>query len=220
MQAAATMERENWRPGPPSQPAERRRYNLKLETRNSKLILASASPRRAELLRNAEIPFLAEPAHLVEVRGDHESPEQYVRRLAREKAQTVFARHPSEFVLGADTEVVLDGAVLGKPRDVADAVRMLRLLSARTHLVMTAICLLGPGVEDSQIETTTVTFGNVANQDVEDYAASGETLDKAGGYAIQGMASRWITRIEGCYFNVVGLPVPLVYRLLREHGAI
>jgi septum formation protein len=190
------------------------------KTRNSKLVLASASPRRSELLRNAGIAFVADPAHLVEVRGDHESPEEYVRRLAREKAQAVFARHPSEFVLGADTEVVVDGGVLGKPRDVADAARMLRLLSGRSHFVMTGVCLLGPGVEDTRIEITTVTFGSIAEKDAEEYAASGETLDKAGGYAIQGIASRWITRIEGCYFNVVGLPVPLVYRLLREHGAI
>jgi len=193
---------------------------LKSETRNSKLILASASPRRSELLCNAGIEFTVLPAHIPEFRRDHESPDEYVCRLAREKAQAVFAQQPLDYVLGADTEVIVDGRVLGKPRDPEDAARMLRLLSGRSHVVTTGVCLLGPGVDDTRAETTLVTFDPLSEDQVRSYVASGEPMDKAGAYAIQGIASRWITRLDGCYFNVVGLPVPLLYRMLREHGVL
>jgi septum formation protein len=154
------------------------------------------------------------------VRQPYESPEQFVRRLAREKAMAVAKVYPGRMVLGADTDVIVDDKVLGKPRDADAAMAMLRLLSGRAHVVMTGVTLLGPGVDDTRIESTVVTFADVTSEDIGAYVASGEPMDKAGAYAIQGIASRWIPRIEGCYFNVVGLPVPLVYRMLREHGAV
>ena len=193
---------------------------MKLETRNPKLILASASPRRAELLRNAGIDFIVCPAHIPEQRQDSEPPLEYAMRLARDKARAVAAQNPNAFVLGADTIVVADEHVLEKPADTADAVRMLRLLSGRTHQVTTAVCLAGPGVEDAATETTEVVMTSISEQEIRAYVATGEPMDKAGAYAIQGRASRWVMRIDGCYFNVVGLPVPLVYRLLLRHGGI
>jgi septum formation protein len=188
--------------------------------RNAKLILASASPRRAELLRNAGIDFVVRPAHIPEQRQDSEPPQQYAIRLAQEKARAVAAAEPGAFVLGADTIVCADEHVLEKPTDAADAGRMLRLLSGRAHQVTTAVCLMGPGVEDTATETTEVAMSALTDEEIHAYVASGEPMDKAGAYAIQGRASRWVTRIDGCYFNVVGLPVPLVYRMLLRHGAI
>jgi septum formation protein len=139
----------------------------------------------------------------------------YAQRLARDKARAVFARHPQSAVLGADTVVVVDQHLLEKPTDEADAARMLRLLSGRTHQVITGVCLVAPNFEQTEVEITQVVFSPLRGQDIADYVASGEPMDKAGAYAIQGMASRWVERIEGCYFNVVGLPVPWVYRMLR-----
>ena len=188
--------------------------------KESKLILASASPRRAELLRNARIEFRVSEAEVPEVRRDQEWPEDFVRRIAGEKARAVFAKHPHRFVLGADTVVIVDGQVLGKPTDAQDASRMLRLLSGGSHLVTTGVCLLGPETEDTRAETTTVSFSPLADAEIADYVATGEPMDKAGAYAIQGIASRWVTHLDGCYFNVMGLPVPLVYRMLREHGIL
>ncbi len=189
-------------------------------TNNARLILASASPRRRELLHRAGIEVDVEPAHVPEEMLSGESPKQYAERLAREKADTVFTRRPDRFVLGADTIVIVENHVLGKPTDAADAGRMLRLLSGRTHQVTTGVCLLGTGICDVRSETTQVHFGRLTEDQIGDYIASGEPMDKAGAYGIQGRASCWIPRVEGCYFNVVGLPVPLVYRMLREHGAI
>ena len=185
-----------------------------------KLILASASPRRAELLRNAGIPFTVQPTQVPERRRRGESPKKFAERLAREKARAIRARKPRSVVLGADTVVLVRGQVLGKPRDRSDAARMLRLLSGRSHRVTTAVCLAGPGFEDVRSETTRVGMRKLSAREIHDYVASGEPMDKAGAYAIQGLASRWISRIEGCYFNVVGLPVPLVYRMLRTHGLL
>ena len=179
------------------------------------LVLASASPRRAELLRNAGVPFTVEPAHVPEQPADHEKPVDYAQRLARDKARAVFARHPESAVLGADTVVVVDEHLLEKPSGQADAARMLRLLSGRTHQVITGVCLVAPDFEQSEAEITQVIFSPLSEGEIAAYVASGEPLDKAGAYAIQGMASRWVERIEGCYFNVVGLPVPRVYRMLR-----
>jgi septum formation protein len=190
------------------------------------LILASASPRRQELLRNARIPFVVQPANVVEQHRPGETPEACVQRLAREKGNAVAGRtNPDTAILAADTEVVLDlqsGTPLGKPRDVADAERMLRLLSGRSHYVVTGICLIwtdGNGRRRSEdaAEVTRVEMIEITPEEIREYVATGEPMDKAGAYAIQGIASRWIARIEGCYFNVVGLPVPLVYRMLREY---
>ncbi len=193
------------------------------------LVLASASLRRQELLRNAGIRFTISPANIPEIPLAGESPRGCAERLAREKAQAIFRQQPGQPVLGADTVVVVDGDILGKPRDEADASRMLRLLSGRTHQVTTGVCLAGPsprtgnqkletGFADTRSETTLVTMTTLSEQEIGAYIATGEPMDKAGAYAIQGIASRWIPRIEGDYFNVVGLPVALVFRMLRENG--
>jgi septum formation protein len=195
------------------------------------LVLASASPRRQELLRNAGVRFVVQPTNIPEVPQPGEAPRAFAERMAREKALTVFRRRPNDFVLGADTIVIVDGEILGKPRDSADAVRMLRVLSGRTHQVITGVCLVSPrlrtedwrqeaGFEDIRSETTLVTMDPLGDDDIHSYVSTGEPRDKAGAYAIQGKASRWVSRIEGDYFNVVGLPVSLVYKMLREHGAI
>lgn len=191
------------------------------------LILASASPRRLELLRSAGIEFTVQPTDIPEVPQPGESPQSCAERLSCEKAHVVARQNPGHFVLGADTIVVVDGQMLGKPRDAADATRMLRLLSGRLHQVITGVSLIGPSgpssscsFVDTRSETTLVQMSGLNAAEIDNYIASGEPMDKAGAYAIQGMASRWITRIEGDYPNVVGLPVALVYRMLREHGAI
>jgi septum formation protein len=183
------------------------------------IILASASPRRSELLRNAGIPFTVQPADIDETPLAGEAPRECAERLAREKALAVFRNNPQQCVLGADTIVVVDDVILGKPRDAEDAVRMLRLLSGRTHLVITGVCLVGPVESKTASETTLVTMCEISEQEIRLYVATGEPMDKAGAYAIQGVASRWIPHIEGDYSNVVGLPVALVYRMLRERGA-
>ncbi|MGA7217540.1 MAG: Maf family protein [Candidatus Sulfotelmatobacter sp.] len=185
------------------------------------LVLASASPRRQELLRNAGIAFTVQPADIDEAPLAGESPRDCAERLAREKALAVFRNWPQDYVLGADTIVVIDDAMLGKPRDAADAARMLRLLSGRTHAVITGVCMAGPlGFERTTSSTTLVSMEELSDEEIRDYIATGEPMDKAGAYAIQGMASRWIPRIEGDYSNVVGLPVALVYRILRERGVV
>jgi septum formation protein len=193
------------------------------------LVLASASPRRQELLRNAGIPFVARPTDIPETPNKDEAPRAFAERMAREKALAAFDQHSKDFVLGADTVVVVDSEILGKPRDNADAARMLRLLSGRTHQVITGVCLLArqPGenqkekpFQDVRSETTTVSMNALSEADIQSYISSDEPMDKAGAYAIQGRASRWISRIEGDYFNVVGLPVSLVYRMMQAHGAL
>jgi septum formation protein len=190
------------------------------------LVLASASPRRQELLRNAGIPFVVQPTDIPEVPQEGESPKACAERLAREKALAVLRNRPEDPVLGADTIVVVDGEMLGKPRDTNDAARMLRLLSGRTHEVITGVCLMGAlrtenrqlttAFEDIRSETTLVTMRPLTERDIRFYVSTGEPMDKAGAYGIQGIASRWISRIEGDYFNVVGLPVALVCGMLRE----
>jgi septum formation protein len=195
------------------------------------LVLASASPRRQELLQSAGIEFVVKPANIPEVRRDQESAQVFAERMAREKAHAVFAEVKGEYVLGADTVVVVAGAagaatdvspvegelVLGKPETPEDAARMLRLLSGRKHQVITGVCLLGNNFEDVRSESTTVQFSVLSEADIREYIASGEPMDKAGAYAIQGAASRWISNIQGDYSNVVGLPVALVLQMLRDH---
>ena len=179
------------------------------------LILASASPRRSELLRNANIAFTVEPAHVLEEPLSGETPLNYAQRLACDKARAVFARHPDDAVLGADTVVVVDEHLLEKPADERDAARMLRLLSGRRHEVITGVCLIVACFEQASAEVTQVRFSPLSEVEIAEYTRTGEPMDKAGAYAIQGVASRWVDRIEGCYFNVVGLPVPRVYGMLR-----
>jgi septum formation protein len=199
------------------------------------LVLASASPRRQELLRAAGIAITVQPTNIPETPKDGEAPRACAERLAREKAWAVFKDRPTDFVLGADTIVVVDNDIVGKPKDAADAARMLRLLSGRTHQVTTGVCLMGPRTAsasnnedpkadgplgDTRAETTLVTMTELSDGEIRAYVATGEPMDKAGAYAIQGIASRWIPRIEGDYSNVVGLPVALVYRMLKERGGL
>jgi septum formation protein len=185
------------------------------------LILASASPRRHELLIAAGIPHLVRPSSIPEDRHPGEDPRDYVRRLAEEKARSLSASD-DDIVLGADTTVCLDNTpaseILGKPNDQGDARRMLRLLSGRSHWVHTGICLLASGRTITDCATTRVTFSNLTDDDISEYTRSGEPQDKAGGYAIQGLASRFVLSIEGNYQNVVGLPVSLVYHHLKSLG--
>ena len=179
------------------------------------LILASQSPRRKEILAQAGLSFLAVPAQVEEQPLPGEDVCAYVRRLARAKAEAVRGA-PDDIVLGADTVVVIDNQILGKPSSAADAAQMLKRLSGRQHLVVTGICLkasVGAVVDE---ETTRVRFVPLSDREIEDYVSSGEPMDKAGAYAIQGRASRFIDRIEGCYFNVVGLPIALVYKHLKR----
>ncbi|HLW85981.1 MAG TPA: Maf family protein [Candidatus Sulfotelmatobacter sp.] len=195
------------------------------------LVLASASPRRQELLRNAGILFVVQAADIDESPRGGESPRDCAERLAREKAVAVSRLRPEDCILGADTIVTVDGKILGKPRDAGDAERMLRLLSGRRHEVITGVCLVrtvasGQWLVDSKTregqelrtasETTIVTMSELSDEDIREYVATGEPMDKAGAYAIQGRAARWIPRIEGDYSNVVGLPVALVCRMLSE----
>jgi septum formation protein len=217
------------------------------------IVLASQSPRRAELLRNAKIEFEVLPAHVPEEHRAGESAAEYVQRLAKDKALEVLKKRPDAVVLGADTTVVVDESttllepteglngppiagstlapnntaqwanreiILEKPKDAEDANRMLRLLSGKPHRVLTGVCLAwnenGVPKCDLRSELTIVRFSELSDQEIAEYVASGEPMDKAGAYGIQGIASRWIKELDGCYFSVMGLPVPLVYRMLRE----
>jgi septum formation protein len=185
------------------------------------LILASSSPRRQELLRQTGIDFEVMAPHINEDQRPGEAPLEYALRLASEKAQTVARHRPLGPVLGADTIVVVDGEVLGKPADAADAVRMLRRLSARVHQVSTAVSLALPeGGADTRSCTTQVYFRKLTEDEIQQYVAGGEPMDKAGAYAIQGGAARWADRIEGEYSNVVGLPLSLVTDMLRTNGLL
>ncbi len=179
------------------------------------LILASASPRRAELLSAAGFRFSVSPVEVDERPLDDEPPRDYVLRVAREKARACAA--PADaVVLAADTTVIVDGRILGKPEDAADAARMLRLLSGRVHQVLTGVTLRRGGTEASAVESTAVTFDRMTEDEIAWYAATPEPADKAGAYAVQGLASRFVLRIDGSYSNVVGLPVATVRRLLAE----
>lgn len=190
------------------------------------LILASASPRRRELLTQAGLSFSVVSADLNEDLLPNEAAAAYVQRLAEEKAQAVWARHKTTdttddplFVLGADTCVMCDGQILGKPADTADARRMLELLSGRTHAVLTGIAVVTQTGVLRAVEVTQVSFNVLNDAEIAQYITSGEPMDKAGAYAIQGYAARWIPRIEGCYFNVMGLPIAHTVALLAEARA-
>jgi nucleoside triphosphate pyrophosphatase len=208
------------------------------------LVLASASPRRRELLTQAGYAFTVRPAHIPEDPRPGEDPIAYVVRLARAKAEAVYreiasgAKAPLDHagvtyglkpipftaadrdlvVLGADTTVTIDGQILGKPEGPEDAARMLRMLSGRTHRVMTGIAVVTDGSAEVAAEVTAVRFLSLSDEEIAGYVATGEPMDKAGAYAIQGRAAKWIPRIEGCYFNVVGLPLALVAAMLESIG--
>ena len=189
---------------------------------SARLILASASPRRRELLAQAGFIFTVESADVDESRRVNEEPAAYVLRLAVEKAQAVFARRAAEdvgdtplIVLGADTTVVCDGQILAKPADAADAMRMLRRLSGRTNQVLTGVAAVTRAGVVSGVETTEVVFAPIPESDLAAYCATDEPLDKAGAYGIQGYAARWIPRIDGDYFNVMGLPIARTAKLIE-----
>lgn len=199
-----------------------------------RLILASASPRRRELLAQAGYAFAVEAADVDESVIPGEAPGEYVKRLAEEKARAVLARYADPtrdgeavtngapgseaalLVLGADTTVVCDGEILAKPENAADAKRMLRRLSGRTHQVLTGVAVATRAGVVSGVETTLVTFSEIPEAELDFYCATREPLDKAGAYGIQGYAARWIPRIDGDYFNVMGLPIARVVKLIEE----
>ncbi len=179
-----------------------------------RLILASASPRRRQLLEMLGLEITVRPSRIPEVRGADETPIAYVERLAREKAGSV----PGELVLGADTTVLLDAQLLEKPTDEIDALRMLRLLQGRSHSVITAVALQAHGIMRQATDVTAVTFRPCSDAYLRDYIATGEPMDKAGAYGIQGYGAALVERIDGDFFGVMGLPVRLVLRLLEEAG--
>ena len=178
------------------------------------LVLASQSPRRAEILRQAGVSFTIRAASVDETPLPQEKPEEYVRRLAELKAWAVQAA-PHETVLGADTTVVIDGRMLFKPDHAAEARLMLETLSGRRHQVLTGICLRRGNQRICDCARTQVWFAAMTAPEIDEYVASGEPMDKAGAYAIQGLASKFIERVDGCYFNVVGLPIALLYKTLK-----
>jgi septum formation protein len=191
---------------------------VKLEIAKSlTLVLASASPRRAELLRAAGFEFVVRTADIDESRRAGESPREYVLRLAVEKARAVEHR-ADEVVLAADTTVVVDGSILGKPVDEADARRMLRQLAGRAHDVLTGVCVSHGETVDARADETRVSLLPMSEAEIGWYVGSGEPMDKAGAYGIQGRMSRFVSRIEGSYANVVGLPVALVHEMLVRVG--
>ena len=180
------------------------------------LILASQSPRRKELLATLGIPFQVMAASISEIPQPGEDPETYVARVAREKGLEVASKVSGSVVLSADTEVAVDGEVFGKPVDEADAVRMLRKLSGRSHAVYTAVCVINQVKSETLegIERTDVWFEPMSDAQILNYVRRENVLDKAGAYAIQGYAGVFISKIQGNYFNVMGLPLPLVHKLL------
>lgn len=185
-----------------------------------RVILASASPRRRELLQLLGVEFEVRPSAIAEQQLPGESGEFFVARLAREKAEAVAATIPAippgTVILGCDTEVILDGLALGKPQSDDHAAEMLRRLAGRSHDVVTGICLIRAARSpQSDVVSTRVYFGPMSDAEIAAYVASGEPRDKAGAYAIQGRAARFIERIEGCYYNVMGLPLATLYRLLQ-----
>ena len=186
-----------------------------------KLILASASPRRRELLTQVGVSFVIEVSDVEEVLDDTLSPELQVQSLALQKAQAVAAQHKDGLVLGADTVVVDAGSLLGKPQNTEEAAEMLRSLSGKWHQVMTAVALVDANDtkhEWTSVEITNVKFRDLTEDDIAAYMATGESMDKAGAYGIQGYGALLVERIEGCYNNVVGLPLQLVAKGLRNWG--
>ncbi|HWP42198.1 MAG TPA: Maf family protein [Blastocatellia bacterium] len=188
--------------------------------RETKVILASASPRRAEMLDILGVSFETVPSNVNERPHPDEAPADYIIRVSRAKVIDVARKQDRGLIIGADTIVVVDGKLLGKPDDPADAERMLRLLSGRWHAVMTGVALYDAGTKREVVDydKTLVRFAQLTDKEIEWYIGSGEPVDKAGGYAIQGKGAIFIEEIAGNYHNVVGLPIPLVYRLAKRLG--
>jgi septum formation protein len=182
------------------------------------IVLASTSPRRKQLLEMLRIPFRAVAPDVDETRHPGEAPEPYVRRVAHAKAQNVAGRERRALVLAADTTVVLDGELFAKPVDAADAVAMLGRLQGRTHHVLTAVAVAGDGRVEEALDVSAVTFRPVTVKDLQRYVATGEPLDKAGAYAIQGLGAPLVERVDGDFFGVMGLPLRLALDLLARFG--
>ena len=181
-----------------------------------KLILASGSPRRSEILTSVGWAFTKHVSEIDETEHPGELPEAYVERLAREKAEAIAVIYPDEIVLGADTTVVIDGQIIGKPVDLDDARRMLKLLSGRWHEVLTGVAIVRSRTTRSAVQRTRVKFAKISDAEISYLAEFGDPLDKAGAYAVQAQAALFIEGIEGDYWNVVGLPIQLVYELLEK----
>lgn len=181
-----------------------------------KLVLASGSPRRAEIMRSVGWDFIKDVPDIDESERAGESPEDYVQRLAREKVEAISVSHQDEIVLGADTTVVIDGEIIGKPVDVADARRMIGLLSGNWHEVLTGVAIVRDGRSSVGLQRTKVKFASLNDDEIDFLVEKGDPLDKAGAYAVQAQAALFIEAIEGDYWNVVGLPISLVYRMIRE----
>jgi len=181
-----------------------------------KIVLASGSPRRAEIMNSVGWEFTKDVPDIDETELPGEAPDKYVQRLAKIKGKTVAARHPGELVLAADTTVVIDDTIIGKPRDLADARRMLKMLSGKRHDVLTGVALVKNGTAQVAMQRTGVKFAELTDAEINFLAEMGDPLDKAGAYAVQAQAALFIEGIEGDYWNVVGLPINLVYELLRE----
>ncbi|HUF28245.1 MAG TPA: Maf family protein [Gemmatimonadaceae bacterium] len=182
------------------------------------VILASASPRRRDLLRLVGIPHEVHPAEIDETPLPDEEPAAHVERLAREKASAVAREHPKALTIGADTIVVVDDEVLGKPRDAAEAARMLRALSGRSHIVFTAVAVARDGRVEAEVERVAVTFRPLDEREIDRYVATGEPMDKAGAYGIQGFGATIVERIDGDYFAVMGLAIVRLIRLMARVG--
>jgi septum formation protein len=185
-----------------------------------KFILASSSPRRRELLASIGLTFDVIPSHVPEVRDEHESPEEYVARLSREKAQAVASRYPNDWIIAADTTVLLGEQLLEKPADDADARRMLATIAGRTHIVYTGVTLqnVSAGWCETRIAESEVRMLPLSSKDIAWYVETGEPLDKAGAYAVQGIGAMFIDSIHGSYTNVVGLPLATLFQMLRKAG--
>lgn len=182
------------------------------------LILASSSPRRKELLTMTGLKYRAQTAEVTEPEPNGGAPELYVQMLAELKASAVSREHPGDLVLGCDTIVYINSQILGKPHTPENAASMLRMLSGREHIVYTGMALIGPGIKDVRYDATTVTFADMSEEEIAWYVSTGEPLDKAGSYGVQGLAAPFVKKINGNYYNVVGLPIPLLYEMLKKAG--
>ena len=185
-----------------------------------RIILASQSPRRRELMEMLQIPYEAVVSEVEEIVPEDISPDALVEALALQKAQAVFAQYPQGCVIGADTIVYIDGEIVGKPKDDADAASILRKLQGRSHEVYTGVAVLTPNGTQVRHDITHVTFAPMTEQEISWYVATGEPRDKAGAYGIQGPGGIFVDRVEGNYFTVIGLPLPLLYRMLIKAGAL
>ena len=186
--------------------------------KNAQWVLASGSPRRRELLKLLGSQFEVTPSRVNEAAKAGETPHELVQRLAFEKAESIQGIRPEAIIIGADTIVLCGKEILGKPGSLAEARSMLNKLSGRVHQVITGVCVLKGTIRDVRFSSTDVTFSRLSEEEIDAYVQTGESLDKAGAYAIQGLASRFIERIEGCYFNVVGLPLARLQHALSELG--